>query len=109
MCRGSSLHLLSMMDLLRLLASVTPGTGWSCWPQMDTALALHRYELLLLRIPPECPDGNPTLFSIKKNGNPTSEKRELRVEMPFWFRGTLKRASLPIKINLISPSCFTGP
>jgi len=59
MCRGSSLHLLSTMDLLRLLASVTPGTGWSCWPLMDMALALRRYELLLLPIPPS-PDGNLT-------------------------------------------------
>uniref|UniRef100_A0A0A9HG19 Diacylglycerol kinase accessory domain-containing protein n=1 Tax=Arundo donax TaxID=35708 RepID=A0A0A9HG19_ARUDO len=35
------------MVLLRLLASVTLGTGWSCWLLMDMALALRRYELLL--------------------------------------------------------------
>ena len=53
MCRGSLLHLLLMMDSLKLLASVTPGMGWSCWPLMDMVLALRRCELLLLPLP--CP------------------------------------------------------
>lgn len=58
--RGSWRHLLSMIDLLRLLDSVMPGTDLSCWPQMDMVPALHRYEVYV-KVLPFCPFDIPEL------------------------------------------------